>query len=66
LNIYFEYFQVKNDGNVYKVHQDIHEGRQATVKDVLNIADFSEDTCQHIVTEDFNMSWITAKFMLVC
>jgi hypothetical protein len=51
---------------VGKEHQVIHEGRQPTVKDVLNIADFSEDTCQHIVTENFNMRWITAKFVLVC
>jgi len=27
---------------VYKVHQVIHEGRQSTVKNVLNIADFQK------------------------
>jgi len=66
LNLQVVYFPVKNVGNVCKVHQIIHEGRQSIVKDVLNIADFSENTCQHIVTKDFNMWWITAKFVLVC
>jgi len=47
------------------MHQVIDEGRQPTVNNVLKIADFSEVTCQHIVTEDFNMRWITAKFVLV-
>jgi len=51
---------------VHKVHQVIHEGRQATVNNVSNIADYSEDTCQHIVTKDFNMRWVTVQFVIVC
>jgi hypothetical protein len=58
------YFQVKNDGNVHKVHQDIHQGRQATVNNVSNIADYSEDTYQHIVTKDFNMNCVIVKFVI--
>jgi hypothetical protein len=39
-------------------------GRQATVNNVSNIADYSEDTCQHIVTKDFNMNWVIVKFVI--
>jgi len=51
LNLQVTYFPVKNDGFVCKVYQVICEVRQSTVKDVLNIADFSENTCHHIVTK---------------
>jgi hypothetical protein len=53
----------KYDRKVEKIQEMIHEGHCQTIHELADIIWISYGVCQEILTENFNMHSIAAKFV---
>jgi hypothetical protein len=53
----------KTTENVEKIREPIHEDRRRTIHELADTVGISYGVCQEILTGNFNMRRITAKFV---
>jgi hypothetical protein len=53
----------KTGANIEKVREAVHEDRRQSIQDIANAVGISYGSCKSILTENFNMRRVAAKFV---